>query len=487
MSRKPTDGIDYTSRDYEAFRDLLLTKLQEKMPEYTDTSETDAGIIILEALANGLDIMSLYADIVANDIILPTTQDRKLAVILARCLGYIPYNQTAAEYQQVFVLSEIQEDDVVIPQGTIVMTSETSDLETLSFETLEDLVIPAGYLGDETDDDGYYMFTVPIIHGTSVDDDVIGTSAGTPLQSFQLNYTGVLIDTLELYVDEGDGQTLWKRVDSFLDSNESSRVYIVSVDEFDVCTVEFGNGVKGKIPASYDNGITATYKIGGGSVGNVSEGIINDIDTGLPFVDSTFNLSVDVVGHDKEELESIKQNAPAAYRTRDRLVTLQDYEDLLRMNFLNFLQVKAVRDAVEKKLCHIFYMLRPNYEFDIAEEVAVFIGGRSMIGTSYDITEYTPQQVNIDAKMFVDADYDKDEIEADVKMYLEGVTFAYGNLVFGSSIVKSDLENEIKDMFSGILSFRINAPEADIISPVAPQNILVMGTVNITSVYPTYN
>ena len=60
MSRVPTQGIDYTSRDYEAFRELLIVKLQEKMPEYTDTSETDAGIIIIEALANGRDIMSLH-------------------------------------------------------------------------------------------------------------------------------------------------------------------------------------------------------------------------------------------------------------------------------------------------------------------------------------------------------------------------------------------------------------------------------------------
>ena len=60
MSRLPTKNIDYTSRDYEAFRDLLITKLQEKMPEYTDTSETDAGIVIIEAL-----IFVIYLLIVA--------------------------------------------------------------------------------------------------------------------------------------------------------------------------------------------------------------------------------------------------------------------------------------------------------------------------------------------------------------------------------------------------------------------------------------
>ena len=266
---------------------------------------------------------------------------------------------------------------------------------------------------------------------------------------------------------------LWKHVDSFLDC--------------DVCTIEFGNGIKGKVPMSYDNGITASYMTGGGSVGNVNAGIITDLDTGIPFVDSTFNLEVDVVGHDKEDIESIKQNAPAAYRTRDRLVTLRDYEDLLRMNFLNLMQVKAVRDAIEKKRCHLFYMLRPDYKFDIEEEIAEYIGGRSMIGTTYDITEYTKQPVDIEAKMYVDADYDKDEIEADVKMYLEGVTFFYGNLIFDSTIVKSDLENEIKEMFPGILSFRINTPDVDIISPQAPQNVLVMGDVTINSVYPSYS
>ena len=47
MSREMTQGIDYTSRDYAAFKDLMINKLREKMPEYTDTSETDAGIVII--------------------------------------------------------------------------------------------------------------------------------------------------------------------------------------------------------------------------------------------------------------------------------------------------------------------------------------------------------------------------------------------------------------------------------------------------------
>lgn len=487
MSRVPTKGIDYTSRDYEAFRDLLIKKLQEKMPEYTDTSETDAGIVILEAFANGLDVMSLYADIVANDVLLPSTQDRKLAVIIAKCLGYSVYNQTAAEYEQVFVLSKERDDTTVIPSGTVVKTQDSSDLATLYFETQEDLLIPAGDLGNEKNSDGTYKYHVTVKHGTSVNQDVIGSSTGTPLQSFKLNYTEVLVDSINLYINEGEGQVLWKQVDNFFDCDENSMVYTVSVDDFDVCTVEFGNGIKGRIPLAYPNGIVADYRIGGGSVGNVGANIITALDTGIPFVESTFNLEANKIGHDKEDIESIKQNAPAAYRSRDRLVTLEDYEDLLRINFLNFLQVQAARDAVDKKLVHLFYMLRPDYTFDIGEEVAEFISKRAMVGTTYDIQEYTKQTVNISAKMYVDADYDKDSIKADVEMYLEGVTFFYGNLVFESSIVKSDLENEIKSMFPGILSFRISTPNEDIISPTSPANVLTLGTVTINAVYPDYS
>lgn len=485
MSRTPTPNIDYTSRDYEAFRELLIQKLQEKMPEYTDTSETDAGIVILEALANGLDILSLYLDVIANDVILPTTQDRKLAVIMAKCLGYIPYNQTASEYQQVFVLEDVREEDTLIPKGTVVTTKESNDLVTLYFETMEDLIIPAGALGNEQDKDGNYMYSVRIQNGSSVYQDVIGTSSGAPLQSFKLNYTDVLVDSIELYVNEGTGQELWRRVDSFLEYDETSKVYIVTVDEFDVCTIEFGNGLRGKIPTAYPNGIIANYRVGGGEASNVSAGIITEIETSIAYVDSTFNLEISVKGHEKESLESIKENAPASYRTRDRIVALDDYSDILRINFYDFLQLKAIRDEVDKKLVHVFYMMRQDYEMTpkLVEDIAQFVAERSMVGTTYELIPYVAQPVDLDCVIYIDRDYDSEEILANVRTYLEKVTFAYGELQFGDSIVKSDLENEIKNTFKGILSFRINSPTEDIISPTSPENVLTKGTIVITDKY----
>lgn len=119
----------------------------------------------------------------------------------------------------------------------------------------------------------------------------------------------------------------------------------------------------------------------------------------------------------------------------------------------------------------------------LVEKIATFVSKRRMVGTTYELEEYTPQPVNITGTLYVSDDYDKDKLLADVNAYLVGVTFSYGNHVFSSTLVKSDIENEIKNTFKGVLSLRINTPVEDIIRPTATQNVLTMGTINITAKY----
>lgn len=479
--RKLTDGIDYATRDYEGFRSLMIEWLQAKMPEYTDLTETDAGIVILEALANGLDILSMYIDIAANDVMLPTTQSRRIAVFISRMLGYEPYNQTPSVYPQVFVLTTERSDDTLIPAGTRLRTKDDNDLATLYFETSKDFIIPAGAKGDEKDGNGDYLYTVDVIAGKSVYQDVVGSSAGTPLQSFMLHYVNAIVDSIQVYVNEGDGEELWRRVDTFFDADEHSKVYMALVDDFDQCVIQFGNGLKGKIPVAFPNGIIASYRVGGGEASNIGENLITVMETSVAFVNSTFNLPAKIMGHDKESLESIKVNAPAFYRTRNRLVTLEDYEDLLRMNFISFMEVQCVRDETYKLLAHLYYKMREGHAFTptLAAQVDAFISERCMIGTSYDISPCVMETVDIEAKLYVSRDYVPEVIENQVETYLAGVTFYYENVPFDAVLVKSDVERDIISTIPGIVSFRINTPTDDIISPSAPQNILKLGTVTI--------
>ena len=80
MSRTPTKGIDYTSKDYESFRNDMIKQLRIKMPEYTDIRQSDAGIVILELLAQGLDVLSYYQDVIANEVFFVTCEQRNNAL-----------------------------------------------------------------------------------------------------------------------------------------------------------------------------------------------------------------------------------------------------------------------------------------------------------------------------------------------------------------------------------------------------------------------
>ena len=482
MSRKPTKGIDYTSRDYEAYRTLLIQELQKRMPEYTDTSQTDAGIVIIECLANGLDICSLYSDVIANDCFLPTTQDRKIAVLLARQLGYVAKNQTASIIEQVFVLDEVMDTDVLIPKGSTVTTIDSTDMVPIYFETQDNLIIPAGKLGNETDEEGNYLYTVKVAQGSSVNEDLLGSSNGQPYQSFKLNYQEVLTDTIQLMVDEGSGFELWTQVGTFIDSNEESKHYIVTVDEFDNCYIEFGSGSRGKIPNVYDNGIIASYRIGGGTVGNVKPNTIIEIDDSIPYVDETFNPYPPLVlGHEKESIEEIRENAPAAFRTQDRAITSQDYADLLRINFYDVLSAVGIADTEEKLNMKLYYLMREGYTMTdtLKQSIQNFFTDRIIPGTTMDLLPKEDYTINITANLIIDDDYDRATIQGYVEDYVKNTFFAYGNLVFKDSFAKTDLEHEVKDTFAGVESFRITAPADDIIKAPKDSQIIKLGTLTL--------
>lgn len=482
MSRKPTKGIDYTSRDYEAYRTLLIQELQKRMPEYTDTSQTDAGIVIIECLANGLDICSLYSDVIANDCFLLTTQDRKIAVLLARQLGYVAKNQTASIIEQVFVLEEVMDTDVLIPKGSTVTTIDSTDMVSIYFETQDGLIIPAGKLGNETDEEGNYLYTVKVAQGSSVNEDLLGSSNGQPYQSFKLNYQEVLTDTIQLMVDEGSGFELWTQVGTFIDSNEESKHYIVTVDEFDNCYIEFGSGARGKIPNVYDNGIIASYRIGGGTIGNVKPNTIIEIDDSIPYVDETFNPYPPLVlGHEKESIEEIRENAPAAFRTQDRAITSQDYADLLRINFYDVLSAVGIADTEEKLNMKLYYLMREGYTMTdtLKQSIQNFFTDRIIPGTTMDLLPKEDYTINITANLIIDDDYDRATIQGYVEDYVKNTFFAYGNLVFKDSFAKTDLEHEVKDTFAGVESFRITAPADDIIKAPKDSQIIKLGTLTL--------
>src|SRR5262249_39690197 len=127
-------AIDYLAKDYASFRQALLDFIPTRLPAWTERSEADIGIMLLELFATTADTLSYMQDRVANEAFLSSaTQRRSVAEHLA-LIGY-ELDEGASAYTRLqFQVNSGQ--PVSLPSGFRVSTNplHESDL-VIVFET----------------------------------------------------------------------------------------------------------------------------------------------------------------------------------------------------------------------------------------------------------------------------------------------------------------------------------------------------------------
>lgn len=435
------NNVDYTTRDYEGFRNDMIELLKKKIPEYSDFSQSDMGIVLIELLAHGLDVLSYYNDKVANEIFPDTAVERESIIKHCRRLGYELKNAIPSRFYQVFKIHP-QNTDYIIPRGLKLTTSGEDSVE---FELIEDLKIPKGCTGLEKDDHGAYRYKALVEHGSTVNSDIIGTSNGTSYQDFLLSYSPVIVDSLKVFVRSDNAIEEWERVSNFIDSDISSKQYMIEVTETDQVKVLFGSGYSGMIPPIYDNGISANYRIGGGNIGNVSLESITEIPSKPAVIIDTMNVEQVQVGSDKETIEEARIHAPLSLKTLWRAVTLEDYENLLLQEYPHDIsKVKAI--AEEDRYTVSLYVLSKNQETDLPENLKTkfleFLDERKEIG--YNLQMYPPTYSNVTLTVNVTTNkaYKNDVVKNMVKDYITN-KYAKGSMNFGESLLVSQLTRDL--------------------------------------------
>lgn len=386
--------IDYTNVDYKGFKKMMVATLQEILPEYTDTSETDAGMVIMEAVCRVMDILSYYQNVQANECFLPTLELRSNALNWCKPLGYTPRSCIPSKYVQYFEVTKPSGNINVltIPKGTVIRTGEKATGDVEYFTTIEELKIDfsasiekqSGFV--EALENGNYIFSVDIAHGVIVTSETLGVADGTENQRYTLRNTPV---SLPGYDEDGYallpkvvngvrrtsnpdgydpsrdiqlmvGGVEWTLKNSFIDSTSTDTDYLVEVSQDNTVTVIFGDGVNGAKPLTGE--ITVTYRNGGGSIGNVGAKTINMLSSPISGVVSTYNPNTAYfMGVDKETVGEIKTNAPNANRTKWGCIQAEDYADrvlqlfpqiMLASSFLKSdrypVQLGAVKELIQQ-------------------------------------------------------------------------------------------------------------------------------------------
>ncbi len=180
--------------------------------------------------------------------------------------------------------------------------------------------------------------TVSARHATSVHNEILGTSDGTPGQRFKLLHTPILaLDPARdrLVVEPASGKPqYWQEVADFADSGADD--YHFTLDKLDG-TLTLGpsllqpDGLMYRFGAVPDKGSLlriSRYQYGGGVDGNVARNTLNVLKSSIPYVAHVTNRAAAIGGRDAQSLEDAKLRAPQMLRTRTRAVTADDYEYL---------------------------------------------------------------------------------------------------------------------------------------------------------------
>lgn len=178
--------------------------------------------------------------------------------------------------------------------------------------------------------------TVAAVNAEAFHNETLGISDGVPGQVFTVAHAPVVPgdDRFEVEVSGPDGWERWDLVDTFANSGPDDRHVTLDATTGEVA---FGPAVRepdggmryyGAVPPKGALARVPRYLSGGGRRGNVSKGAINALRASLPFVSRVENRWPAYGGVDGETVEAAKIRGPLALRTRDRAVTVEDYEEL---------------------------------------------------------------------------------------------------------------------------------------------------------------
>jgi hypothetical protein len=519
--------IDYLARDYNSFRQALIDLIPAKLPEWTDRSEADFGVVLIELFAYMGDILSYYQDRLANEAFLATAQERRSVVNHLRLIGYEMAAAAPASARLSLIVKNNFNKEIEVRKGDQFATASGKGRKSVIFEYTDEkpLVIDFANIAtqpakkpDGTDLPGFKeaFSIIPVREGRSILNEVIGVSDGAPNQRYRLAQPRLLADSLEIRVETPTPTPPWRRRKNLIFSRRaftpeqlfalemqerigstlafsrsSDRDYMTETDENDFTTVIFGDGQYGMIP-EIGARILASYRAGGGQIGNVGAGQITVI-ANAPQLQLAGAKVVNRVaasgGAERESIEQAVRFAPTVFSSMQRAVTAADYVALARL-FPGVSKARAEATAWNTVTLFIAPTGNGDLPSDILKrDLLAYFEDKRMLTSLIEIAD--PDYVRVDVTADVGAvphfrdDVVKGDAEKAIRQLLDFEKMDFGLSLYLSKIYES-LESLDGVDFVNVTRFQVADKSPDIPTEgklaMKPNEIPVLGSlrVNVT-------
>lgn len=317
--------IPTTDLDFDEIKTNLKTFLQGQS-EFADYDFDGSALsVILDVLAYNTHYNALYKNLAVNESFLDSASKRSSVVSRAKEIGYIPRSAKSAEAVIDVVVSNTTSTptSLIIPAYSPFNTS--IDGVTYTFYTLEDVITIKDSLTST-----YTFSDVTIKEGTPLTFKYV-VSEG---QKYIIPNNNVDLATLKVRVQDNTTgvYTTFYNQENIINLTGTDAVYFVKEIDGEFYELQFGNDVIGKGLAN-GNIVHLSYIVCNKDLPNGAKTFSYQGSTLLGGIVSTVTTIAAYNGSDIEGIESIRFNAPRAYSTQNRAVTVDDYKSIIYANY----------------------------------------------------------------------------------------------------------------------------------------------------------
>jgi hypothetical protein len=318
--------INVTELDFDGIKNNLVNFLSSQTSLKDYNFEGSALSTLVNVLAYNTHYNAIIANMLGNEMFLDSAVSRASVVSKSKELNYTPRSRSSASAIVNIVVKNVvgNPSSITLPKNT--KFSTTIDGKTYSFITNAQHTAP-------NISNVYTFSNIKIYEGTL---NTATFEVGIDTKFYTIPSEKVDIDTISILVQNSASDL---NVNSYIKCQDitsisnSDKVFFIQGHEESKYQIYFGDNIIGNSPVP-GNIIIIKYIETNGAVANNAK-VFNRF--GATTIAGSSNITITTVsqstgGKNQESIDDIKFNAPKAYTSQNRMVTVDDYKTLLISN-----------------------------------------------------------------------------------------------------------------------------------------------------------
>jgi len=353
--------LEVTELDFQSIKENLKTFLQSQ-EEFQDYNFDGSGLsILLDVLAYNTHYNGTLAHFLSNEMFIDSAVKRNSVVSIAKTLGYTPTSRKSAVADVTFEIKPVvgyAPTSLTISRDTIFTASVGN--KTYNFYPKEDATSSLStLLSNQTG----FSFPLDLIEGKRIANrftvDQTNTSGPFVLPNQNIDTTTIRVRVVKSATVQDI--TSWTYYDDIMSVEPTTRAFFVEEGPSGLYEVRFGDGIIGAA-LEVNNIVLIDYIVSSGAgANNISTFSATGTFTGSTEVKTIYVNNNAAGGQEKQSIDSIRYNAPKFNSTKNRVVTSDDYEALIksRFNNINSITVWGGEDNIPPIYGKVFVAIQP--------------------------------------------------------------------------------------------------------------------------------